>query len=535
MRISALTREITDKHSLYAEVLRIAEESAAGAIQHLPLFLVTVPEISSPETLAVDAIGRQMVIEDFYRDHVAVRAHHIPGALSVIRKWQENASSAPLISIVIPTLGGGRLIQPCVNTIRQHTKYPNFEVLVVQNGPRAEPELNQESLDDPRVRVIRYDPPVAGTPFNWSAINNWAVREHAKGEYLCFVNDDIANGSEDWLDNMLGHAVRDDVGAVGARLIHPAGIIQHVGVIAHKGIAGHLYKGGQNGNPGNGWLAALTHEMNAVTAACMMVSRAKFDLVDGFDEENFPLNYSDTDFCMKLRKQGLRNVVEMTAELLHPEGTSRSNPADQEGMVRRLQSDNARFAAKWPDPDPYWHPDLALGLAQGGMAIPGLDRTQLNWPPRPAAPDAERVLLINDMAGHAGRALECVRKGAVPLGADVSGLVLRLIAPIPANVGGWDVRNAADLATDLKHLGITKIVLRSLVGAGGAAAPVEVLRCLAATGIPVEADPIDPALLTPWASDKGVLPVFGAIGANDWRAAYENLFGRADETAEAAD
>jgi len=422
-----------------------------------------------------------------------------------------------------------------VNTIRQHTKYSDFEILVVQNGPRREPELNQESLDDPRVRVVRYDPPVAGAPFNWSAINNWAVREHARGEYLCFVNDDIANGSEDWLDNMLGHAILGDVGAVGARLIHPAGFVQHVGVIAHKGIAGHLYKGSANGNPGNGWLAALTHEMNAVTAACMMVSRSKFDQVDGFDEENFPLNYSDTDFCLKLRKLGLRNVVEMTAELLHPEGTSRSNPADQENMVRRLQADNARFAAKWPDPDPYWHPDLALGLAQGGMAIPGLDRTQLNWPPRLVEVDAERVLLINDMAGHAGRALDYVRKGMVPMSADVSGLVLRLVAPIPANVGGWDVRNAADLAADLKHLGITKIVLRSLVGAGGAAAPVEVLRCLAATGIPVAADPIDPALLTPWASDKGVLPVFGAIGASDWKAAYENLFGAPAETAEAAD
>ena len=537
VRIKSLLHEVTSQHNLYAEVLRIAEESAAGAVQHLPKFLVTVPEVSSPEELAVDAIGRQMAIEDYYQGSVAVRAHPIPGALSVTRKWQfrvqqENASSAPLISIIVPTLGGGRLIQPCVNTIRQHTKYPNFELLVVQNGPRQEPELNQESLDDPRVRVVRYDEP---GPFNWSAINNWAVRNHAEGQYLCFVNDDIACGSEDWLDNMLGHAILGDVGAVGARLIHPAGFIQHVGVICHKGIAGHLCKGTANGNPGNGFLAALTHEMSAVTAACMMVSRDKFDRVDGFDEENFPLNYSDTDFCMKLRKLGLRNVVEMTAELLHPEGTSRTNPADQEAMVRRLQSDNLRFATKWPDPDPYWHPDLALGLAQGGMAIPGLDRTQLNWPAKAADPTAARVLLINDMPAQAGRALDYAKKGAIPLGADVSGLTLRLVAPIPANVGGWDVRNAATLGEDLKHLGITKIVLRSLVGAGGAAAPVEVLRCLAATGIPVEADPIDPALLTPWKSDKGVLPVFGAIGANDWRAAYENLFGAPAETAEAAD
>ena len=188
---------------------------------------------------------------------------------------------------------------------------------MVQNGPeRAEPELGT-ALDDPRVRVVHWSAPDG--IFNWSALCNHVAYNEAKGEYLCFLNDDVCIGSEGWLDAMMGHAVRSDVGAVGARLIHPAGFVQHVGVVCHNGIAGHLCKGIPNGQPGNGWLALLTHEASAVTGACMLVARKNFTFVGGFDADTYPLNYSDTDFCMEMRLSGMRNVVEMTAELIHPE------------------------------------------------------------------------------------------------------------------------------------------------------------------------------------------------------------------------
>lgn len=496
---------------------------------HVPHVVAEVAE-STPEELAMSAIGRQMAIEAHYGTLVTVKANpNLPGCLSVVRNWNDDGRKyeryvkgrEPLVSIIIPTLGHGRLIQPCVNTIRQHTTYPNYEIIVAQNGPLAEPELGEAALADPRVRVVRWESN-EGEGFNWSRLCNDIVRDHAQGSYLCFMNDDVCTGAEGWLDAMMGHAVRPDVGAVGAKLLHPAGFVQHVGVICHKGIAGHLFKGLPNGQPGNGWLAALTHEASAVTGACMLVSRERFEDVDGFDADAFPLNYGDTDFCLKLRRRYLRNVVEITAELLHPEGTSRTDPNDQAGMLAQLYRDNLRFAERWPNPDPYWHPDLSLGLTQGGAAISGLNRELLLWENRRAEKDAVRVLLVNDLPGLAGQAVKRAKVGQVVFFADLSGFDLRLIAPVPANVAGWNVRDSFAIARALKRLGIQHIVLRSLVGMHGAAAPVEALRCFAKLGINVSVEPVAPALVTPWDCEKPV-DVFGSVDLDSWRRAYDDL------------
>jgi len=540
---NAMSRHVADRAALYALLLNAAERFGSDAFLHIPKALVSVREHASPEEAAVTAISRQMAIEKHYGEAVQVRGNPaLPGTLAVRRNWRlsgQTDAEAPLVSIIIPTLGSGRLIQPCVNTIRQHTRYPNYEILVVQNGPRAEPELG-DAVNDPRVRVVHWTPS-EGEAFSWSRLNNEVARGYAKGDYLCFVNDDVAACSENWLDAMMGHAVRAGVGAVGARLLHPAGMVQHVGVICHKGIAGHLHKGLPNGQPGNGWLAMLTHEATAVTGACMLVSRANFESVAGFDAYTFPMNYSDTDFCLRLCKLGMRNIVEMGAEFLHPEGTSRTDPADQASMLHQLQTDNTRFATRWSDDDRYWHPALALGLSQGGLAISGLNRDLLAWDERIVRNDAPRVLLVNDAPGLAGQAVSRMRLGEVVLAADLSGFTLRMTAPIPANVAGWDVRDPKTLAADLALLGVSRIVLRSLVGGQGPAAPVEALRCFAAMngsamkdGFQVDVDPLDPSVLTPWASSQGrPLDVFGSVDTTAWRAAYNEL--APEMTEEAAD
>jgi GT2 family glycosyltransferase len=519
--------QVSSRVDLYGFLLHAAEHFGhpQQVIRHLPKTVATVRE-PEPEDVAMYTLARQMAIESFYAAGVAVTANPtLPGTLSVVRN-RAFPEDHPLVSIIVPTLGKGRLIQPCVNTVRQHTAYPNYEIIVVQNGPLSEPELGSNALADPRVRVVRWE--AQDGVFDWSRLCNDVVRNHALGSYLLFLNDDVCVGAANWLDAMMGHAVRPDVGAVGAKLVHPAGVVQHVGVVAHQGIAGHLFKGMAHGNPGNGWLAALTHEAQAVTGACMLVSRVKFDAVGGFDAEAFPMNYGDTDFCLRLRRRGLRNVVEMTAELLHPEGTSRTDPANAQADFARLRKDNARFAERWKDPDPYWHPDLAIGLAQGGMAISGLHRELLSWNERRPAADARRVLTINDLPGPAGRAVALAHGGETVFAADMSGFALRLTAPIPANAKEWDIRDPDRLALDLGRLGIDRVVLRSLVGSQGAAAPAEALRCLYRTGLDVEMDPIDGTTMTPWDIDgvserNRVTERFGVVDLRSWREAYEAL------------
>lgn len=513
VRTSWLNGEsLEDPAELYIKLLREPSDPV-----HIPEVLATVELDPQPESHALAALGRQILIQQYLGDAVTVTAsRQMLGSLVVRYDWRHYRKEAPKISIIIPTTGTGRLIQPCVNTLLQHTKYPNFEVVVVQNGPHKVCDIGM-AAHDPRVKVVHWK-----DGFNWSEINNWAVDCHADGEFLLFMNDDVQTSSMegDWLDLMLGRAVQDDIGAVGARLIHPSGVLQHVGVVVHNGIAGHMHKGLPNGHPGNGGLAVLSHEASAVTGACMLVSREKFEQVNGF-EEALSHNYNDTDFCMKLRKDGLRNVVEMGAELLHAEGTTRESPSTPAGAERLLR-DNVLFADLWHDPDPYWNPNMALGLAQGGLGIQGLNCDVLAWQDTPPAENALRVLLINDAPGKIGRAYAETCNGTAPFLADMSGFQIRLTVPNAFNTPPWDIRRPTEFARSMKHLGIDRIVLCSLVGGAGAAPPVEALRFLGAIGVPVALLLVPGGHLLPFDGDEDT---FGAVDKTAWLAAYDALIG----------
>ena len=509
----------SDRTALYAHVVDVALKHGRKAFHHVPRSAGSMQVQVKPEEMALDALQRQIVLQERLGDSAIVIAHRrLPGCLSIVRDWRNKdlkTDACPFVSIVVPTLGGGRLIQPCVNTIRQHTDYPNYEIVVVQNGERKEPELG-EAVNDPRVKVVRWE-----GGFNWSAINNWAIRFHCKGDYIVTLNDDVCVGTKLWLDNMMGHAVLYDVGVVGARLLHPAGVVQHVGVVAHKGVAGHMHKGLPNGQTGHLGRAVLTHEAVAVTGACMLFKRSDFDVVGGFDED-MPRNYNDTDFCIRLHDKGLRNVVEMTAELLHPEGASRGDVMSADSL-RLLARENRAFAKKHPGPDPYWNPNLSLGLVHGGVLIQGLNAEVLAWDDFAAMPGQERVLTINDLPGAKGIALDVIKGGHIPLAADLSGFRLKLTGPIPRNTEPWDVRDPGRMREGLKMLGVHRIVLRSLIGAESAVPPVEALRCLAELDLVVDVDPVEDWMIRPVTGDgyEEQRKAFGAVDHEAWRLAYE--------------
>ena len=362
----------TDRSELFKLVLQTALRRGAKSFRHIPEVLATVKIDMDPGRQALDTLSRQVAIQDLMGDAVKVTANKgLMGCLSVVRDWKTTYPGAPIVSIIVPTLGSSRLIQPCIGTILQHTDYINYEILIVQNGDRKKPELLPATEQHPKVRVVYYD----GTTtdgFNWSKINNWAIRTQARGEYIVTLNDDICVSTKWWLDNMMGQAVQPDVGAVGARLLHPMGVVQHVGVICHSGVAGHLHKGLPNGQGGHLGRAVLTHEMSAVTGACMAFSRANYERVGGFDE-SLSHNYGDTLFCLKLRELGLRNVVEMSAELIHPEGASRESGFTPFG-AQKLMDEGKVIAKACMGADPYWSPNLAVGFRAGRIGHPGLER-----------------------------------------------------------------------------------------------------------------------------------------------------------------
>lgn len=198
-------------------------------------------------------------------------------------------------------------------------------------------------MAEPGVRLVE-----APGPFNWSAINNAAVRA-CQGELLLFMNNDIEAVKPRWLEPLVGHALRREVGAVGARLLYPDGSLQHGGVVfGLGGLAAHVLRGLPGDRPGYGAMATQTRDCSAVTGACLMARREVFEAVGGFDEE-LTVSFNDVDFCLKLREAGYLVVYTPLTELVHHESRSRGHTEDSAAHERIL----ARWGPAIAAGDPY--------------------------------------------------------------------------------------------------------------------------------------------------------------------------------------
>jgi GT2 family glycosyltransferase len=518
-----------NRSDLYKLCLRTAAMVGCRGFLHIPQILGSKQENTSPEALAMDAFGRKLIIEEVYGEKIHILPHrNLPGALIVTYDWRKMVDQPPLVSIVIPTLGGSRQIQPCVATVLQHTAYPNYEIIVLQNGEKPEPELLPATRDHSRVRVVRYS---KQEDFNWSRLNNWGITQYAQGDYILALNDDINISTLDrlWLDRMLAQALQPDVGVVGARLLHPYGVMQHCGVVTQRGIAGHMHKMLQNGQPGSQGRALLSHEASAVTGACMLFARDTFNRIGGFDER-LSHNYGDTLFCLAARKLGLRVVVEMAAEMLHPESSTRPAANSPEG-IRKLYENGKILAAVCPERDPYWSPSLSLQVAPGSMGIEGLNADRLAWQETLPVETAQRILVVNDTPGRQGKVLDILAEGNVPLCADLSGFKFKLTSPSAVNIRTWDTRQPEPLVAGIKALGVHQVILRSMVGASDPAWPIaafDAFALLRGTGISFVTDPVDPSLLMPWlpsAEPRKTAENFGFVNIEDWFDAWSRATG----------
>lgn len=265
----------------------------------------------------------------------------------------------PLISIVIPFRDKPDLLDICVNSILDHSTWENYEIIAVSNNSRSSETfsvIHKLEEKSSRFRSIEFN-----EEFNFSRIVNFGVSQ-SKGEYLLILNNDTEVISWDWMEAMLEHAQREEVGAVGAKLLYPNDTIQHAGiVIGLGGYAGHAHKLLPINFPGYFNLLHTVHNVSAVTGACFMISREKYDSVNGFDEVNFKVAYNDVDFCLRLREKGLLNVFTPYAELYHYESISRGYE-DTEEKQQRFSGEKARLrerhAGIFEQGDPYYNPNL---------------------------------------------------------------------------------------------------------------------------------------------------------------------------------
>lgn len=263
----------------------------------------------------------------------------------------------PKVSIIIPstcadkTIDGKRVnyLERCINSILEKSTWREFEIIVLDRHQM--PAEMESRLNAQGVRRVTYD-----ESFNWSRVNNLGAR-HASGSHLLLLNDDMEVITADWLESMLEFSQRDGVGAVGGKLFFPDGRIQHAGVIVKNCKPGHPYYCHPGASPGYFCSNIVHRNCIAVTGACLMTRKSVFDSIGGLNEE-FPLNYNDVDYCLRLVASGHRIVFTPYSQLYHYESVTRPKGVEP-AEVKRFES---IWLKRFPD-DPFSNPNLTFEKA----------------------------------------------------------------------------------------------------------------------------------------------------------------------------
>jgi GT2 family glycosyltransferase len=344
-------RQRLDGSQDYDLLLRFTER--ARRIAHLPKILYhwrKVPGSAAASTAAKPfayEAGRQ-ALEDAVkrRGRDARVANVLPGVYAV----RYSIVGTPLVSIIIPTRDRWPLLQQCLQSIEEKTRYPRYEIIILDNDSCEPESMRGLNAVADKWRVLPYP-----GPFNFAALNNFGAG-HARGDYLVFLNNDTQVLEPDWLGALLEHAQRPEVGAVGARLHYPDGRIQHAGlVLGVGGVADHAFKGVRGDTLTYFALGEVVRNVSAVTGACMMVSRRVFQEIGGFDER-LHVALNDVDLCLRLGQRGYLIVYTPFALLYHHESGTRGRlhpPADEE-LVWNEWGELIRHG------DPYYNVNLTL-------------------------------------------------------------------------------------------------------------------------------------------------------------------------------
>ncbi len=346
----------------YDIILRAVENT--DQICHVPKVLYhwrthadSTSENPESKKYAFDA-GRRAIQAHF--DRLGIAAEVYDGEWPGLYRTRYVRAYDPLISILIPNKDHTDDLKRCIDSIMEKSTYQNFEILVIENNSDKEETFayyKKLEAENEKVRVLYYK-----GDFNFSRINNFAAAQ-AKGEYLLLLNNDTSLINGDALEELLGYCMREDVGAVGARLYYEDDTIQHAGVVVgFGGIAGHCFVMHPRGSTGYCHRIICAQDYSAVTAACVLVDRKVYEEVGGLDEE-YAVAFNDIDFCLRIREKGYLIVYNPYAELYHYESKSRGLE-DTPQKLSRFNTEIDIFRRHWEDflqkGDPYYSPNLTL-------------------------------------------------------------------------------------------------------------------------------------------------------------------------------
>lgn len=392
---------------------------------------------------------------------------------------------APKVSIIIPSKDNPEHLMRCVGSVLRNTAYGNFDVIVIDNGHKKRETVEAITKLKKTARVEVLNVPV---PFNFAAFNNQAASHVHDAEFLCFLNDDTEIIEGAWLNDMVGLAGREGVGAVGAKLLYPDNTVQTFGTIFSADQAPglsciHMWQKMPAILPGQTGRALITQPTIAVSAACMVIKRSTFNAVGGFDAVTFPIDYNDVDICLRLHKAGYRNIASAQAVVRHYEGQTKKQTTYSRAEM--LDAESRLLALHGDVVDPYINPNLAF--------TPHLNLLASKAVPKVWQSDTRlRVLIVNGTEQDAKKAFV---EGDLPFCATLEGHYLAFTVPTMPHVRAIDLRKSTDgLTSVLEKLAITRI---RFCGIGdGTLGSVGFFTQLAKEGWPVEFTPTEQAKTT---------------------------------------
>jgi GT2 family glycosyltransferase len=344
-------------------ILRATEILAPGEIHHVAEVLYhwrkSPGSVASANDVKPNAggAGQRAVAAHLHRRGLDAEIRRRDGLTCYQITWKPKpqVKKQAGVSILIPFRDHIDLTRTCVELIRKHTADVNYEIILIDNwssGPAAE-AFCTEQANLPKTSVVSVK-----QPFNYSVLNNIGAR-HARHDFILLLNNDVYVKHPGWLRTMLNECLMNDqVAAVGAKLVYPNGSIQHGGVVLGVGgVADHAFKGQSAKSHGYVMRASAVQQISAVTAACMLVRKAAFEAVGGFDEEELTVAFNDVDLCLKLTRAGWQIVFTPDVVAEHLESMSRGDDLNESKIARFMYENEVmkqRYGAVLPY-DPFYN------------------------------------------------------------------------------------------------------------------------------------------------------------------------------------
>ncbi len=330
--------------SVYDLCLKILDQFNEISIGHIPEVLVHY--LDSCQSKFNKKQVKEVLSAHLNRNNISavIREGLNEGSFSV----QYPLKEIPLVSIIIPIKDNLPMLKSCLDSILDKTLYSNYEIIIVDNQ-----SVNKETkeylsgligMNSDKLQVLNYS-----KPFNFSAMNNLAVSK-SKGEFVLFLNNDTEIIQPEWLEEMLSHAVRSEVGLVGGRLVFNEGMINHAGMVlgaGKQGIADFPFFGMNMNDMGYDGRLQMTQNYSAVTASCCLMKKSVYQQVLGMDENNFGILFGDIDLSLKVKELGLKIVWTPFVTVFHHGAVTFLNEKHDKKIREQIKCESNNILEKW--------------------------------------------------------------------------------------------------------------------------------------------------------------------------------------------